>query len=466
MNTFDFINKLAAYKVAVATGEVDPVKSVGEIAGEPDSLQKSTFERAVDNFGPEMLAIVPGGLVHGMEEFGNYKYDQSTPVGELFADFANSELKKKGLTGEIFYTQTVPRTLLKETTDGSDIARAVQSVFVPKTPSISAYSSSVIAGNTEEEKKLLRKYFADPFTRDMNKHLADYGSSDRFEKALLQGDDWIGQMQIAMNREMRNGSDKNTAFAKALEEQLTNIEPFKNARGFVRTPRNNMRALAHEFGHIESEMNEGKLVDSPVGPVYNFVKTVVSDPLNGLYERFAPDFIKKPISDIYNKLDTTGVGRVINGIAPTFLGAHMTLPTSAVTGIKLVDTISPETFNSLKEKDPTGILEFVEEHPVSSSIIAGLPQVVRETVTTVPGTRMTYNFWKAIKDGNNQFMKDHVFADQVRKGLGDLSKINPTWEAAKFFGKNLGKATIGITAPMLGLMAVDKLKDWINSKDE
>ena len=472
MNTSEYIQKLAAHKVAVAIGEmeVEKTRSVGKKVDDPKPAQKSFIERAADKFLPEMAGGSIGYLAHGMEEYGNYKYNQSTPIGELFSDFANNTLKKKGLEGDIYYTQTFPRSpLINLHKDESDLTKILKSFISPKTQSISAYGDRVL-GNSEEDKELIKHIFSEPFAKNM---IDDLGNPerlgelpDRLRKAMKNGDDWWGDVSRYINNETKKGKNRGMAFMEALSNQASNTEPFSNARGMVKTPRNNMRALAHEYGHIESEMGVDNIKKTKIGPVYDVLRKVLSDPINGLHESYSPDFLKNIVGKISGGLNSTPTGNIINRSLQTVSGVNNSLPTQTVFLTKALGTISPDTLNNLKEKDPTGILDYIDEHPIASTLIASLPHVGREAATTIPGTRMTYEFWKALKDGNNEFMKNHVFSDEVRKGIKNLADINPGWEAAKFFGKNLGKTTISLTAPVLGLMAFNKVKEWLGQKDD
>lgn len=471
MDTLEYIQKMAAYKLAVARGEMEVGKTriVGKKADEPKSIQKkedSILKRFGNTFLPDIAGSALGMAVHGAEEYGNFKYDQSTPIGELFSDFANDQLKKKGLEGNVYYTQTFPRSSLPANESDSEISKILKSLISAKTPSTSAFGFDKI---TDPED--IRENFSRPFAEDLKRHLMHGEPMDMLTKARRKGDSWFMDFMRDYNTAerdfLKNNKQGTPPFLVALDKLKENVEPFKDARAIVKTPRNNMRALAHEYGHIESEMGVNEIQKTKLGPVYDFFRTVLSDPSDGLFQNYAPSGIKKFVNNISDKLNSTPLGANMNSfVQKAILGADRTLPSNIVLGTKLINVISPETSKKLEENDPTGILKYIDEHPVASAVIAGIPQAIRESATTIPGTKMTYEFWKALKDEGNQFMGNHVFADEVRKGVKNLADINPTWEAAKFFGKNLGKTTLGITAPIIGLMAMNKVKEWLKDKDE
>lgn len=462
MNTSEYIQKLAAYKIAIATGEMEvgKTKSVGEQAGEPEPIQKKPFMgRLADKFKGELDTAVVEILGRGLEEYGNLKTDQATPIGELFSDFANDQLKKKkGMKGNIYYSQSFPRSYLEGMKNPNELKNIAGSLVAPKTEAYSGLVLDSEFGNPS----IVENAFNTPIHNNMIKELATGKKPDRLTKALKAGDDWAGGYQRAKNLLMRNGVPENQAEIQAIGATWQYGNLFKDAKGIVVTPRNNLRSLAHEYGHIESELGVEKL-----GPTYNFFRTVLSDPMESIYGKVVPDKIKAVINDkIYPKVTSVIGTDTWNQLKRLALGSERSLPLQAVLATKAMDVIAPETMDKLKEKDPTGVLDFIDEHPTASAIIAELPHIGREAATTIPGTKMTYEFWKALKDGNNEFMKNHVFADEVRQGLKDLSKVNPSWEAAKFLGKNVAKTTFGITAPLLGLYAAGKIRNWLGKKDD
>lgn len=461
MNTSEYIQKLAAYKIAIATGEMEvgKTKSVGTEAEKPEPVQKKTFmSRLADNFKSDLDTTIVERLGHGLAEYGNLKTDQSTPIGELFADFANDQLKKrKGMKGNIYYSQAFPRSYLDGMKNPNEIKNIIGSIAAPKSEAYSGLVMDSELGNPG----IIENAFNTPIHDNMIKELATGQKPDRLVKAIKSGDDWASGYQKAKNLLMRNGVPEDQAEIQAIGTVWQYGNLFKDAKGIVVTPRNNLRSLAHEYGHIESELDVEKL-----GPAYNFVRTVLSDPLESIYGNIVPDKIKNVINNVIYPKVTGVVGTdTWNQVKELALGSQRSLPFQSVLTAKALNVIAPETMDKLKEKDPTGVLNFIDEHPVAASIISELPHIGREAATTIPGTRMTYEFWKALKDGNNEFMKNHVFANEVRQGLKDLSKINPSWEAAKFLGKNVAKTTFGITAPLMGLYAVGKLRDWLSRKD-
>lgn len=439
--------------------QIPTTDQMNNSSDKPDN--SSMLGRVADKFLPELSAYPLGKLVTGMEEYGNFKYDQSTPIGELFADFANNRLQQKGLNGNIYYTQTQPRSFLNSSTPRSDLENMIRSLGVPKTDAYSIYDSNGIT-DPEDIKELLSR----PFTQDMIASRNSTGFSDRINKAQAEGQEWFGNLVRDINNGRRNGKSQQEAMADAFSNLMEDTSPFQNVKGVVRAPRNNLRALAHEYGHIESEMGNEAILNSRLGPAYGFLRTALSSPIDEIYQNYAPSNVKRFFGNISDSLNQTDFGKVINSLTQqVVLGNMQTLPTRAVSLTKGLGVLAPETMKDLKEKDPTGILNYIDEHPVASTIIAALPSIGREAATTIPGTKMTYDFWKALKNRNNEFMRNHVFSDQVRNGLSNLADINPNWEAAKFFMKNLGKTTLGITAPLIGVLALDKIMKWKQERD-
>lgn len=484
MNTAERIQKLAMYKLAIATGDmsVDKTKSVGEKANDPEKLNKpkSFMDKLVDKMGPGLISIPIGKAVHGMEEYGNLMIDQNTPpIGELFSDFATDRLKKKGLKGEVYYTQTMPRTKVSASPKDNILKKIFMSIEAPKTESYSNYLRG-----SKPTPEWIRENIAEPFANDMTfmyetakKYNPDIliskgddiiQSSDRFVKADMLKDDLMGAITRKYNAIIKEKPDilNSDAIHEAIKSTGKLDELYKDPKVIVRTPRNNLRALAHEYGHVESNMGNDKILNSAIGSVYRPIRDILSAPLASHYKNHAPEGLQKFLGGISDAMDKNPVGSIINSVVQNnVLGKMRTLPVHAVTAINALSLISPDSMKKLKEKDPTGILNFVDEHPIASSVIASLPQVGREAATTIPGTKLTYDFWKALKDGNNEFMKNHVFTDDIRKGIKNLADINPGYEAAKFFGKNLGKTTLAVTAPLLGLAAIEGFKKWFGGNN-
>ena len=466
MNTAEKIQKLAMYKLAIATGdmEIGKTNSTGTNTDKPKKLKKDTtlFERLTNKMVPEISTVPTGLIAHGLEEYGNLMTDQSTPIGELFSDFAKDQISQKGFKDGIYYTQTQPRSYIKDQVNSSPLKKIWGSITSPKTEAVTSFYPRAAKG--EEIKNI----FSGPLTKDIQDAMKLEGRSDVLDKAVANADDMAGALVRKIRSLMqREGKSFEEAQDLAIDSLKTNTDLYKNPRVVVKAPRNNLRALAHEYGHVEDEIMKSSISKSKIGPVYDFLRTSLAAPSEELYMRYTPEKVKNILGKVSDKINSTAPGLWMNKNFQSYvLGKYSPLPAQAVALTKGLGIIAPDTMDKLKEKDPTGILNFVDEHPVASSIIAGLPHMSEEIATTIPGTKMTYKFWQALKDENNQFMKNHVFADSVRKGIKDLSKISPGWEAAKFFGKNLGKTTLGITAPIISMLAVGKVKDWLGGKDE
>lgn len=411
-------------------------------------------ERAAKAYTPNVSDMALSSLLAASAILGNHYTDQSAPIGEMMADYAIDDLKKKGWNVE--YYQSYPRSHIHP--GYGPVGATINSFLVPGPPTkiVSRPRDPITGKRIPMPDKDLRNVFGRMKGEAISQEFTLNLFPDKMLKAKATGDPWLDKIvKLIKGRptvdKLKNGKPVATdETARLIASAIgTDASKLRDVDAIVVAPRNNERAIAHEFGHMYQK------VDSAVpykNETLNKLKGIgdqvwrfMSRPLEGALPKDALGKVNETMGKIPNPM--------VRDITRTAIGLNTSVPNHLINLIKTINVFAPELSEKMEEKDPTGAIKFINENPAIAAGIAGLPHAIMEMSTTVPGTKLTYNFWKDLNSGK---LNKHPFAKDVLKSVG---KKLPAMEAAKFFGKNLFYTAAPIYAPLVGLWAYNKYKE-------
>lgn len=378
--------------------------------------EDSTLNTAGKDLAILGLGSAAGEIGQGISRAGWNFHNAATPqnstIGELFADYAQDKLRHS--SGNVLY---VPSSI--RTPDGS-------SLLAMMTSPVTAYVDSVPAG-----RKILPSELSS-ITEDLLKHLgAEYTGDvppDKLTKLKLSGgvssvDDLIKHLDMA------------------------------NLKHYVSVPRNNVPAMAHEFGHIAG-MNELEPVSGQ--PVRNALKAMGRKAWAVLAESSGSSLPEIPIAEDVHRaavsaIRGTSLPKPLSESLITMLFGS-SLPVMGTAALANFETAR----NAAKAISPfdsvDNAIDWIGENPGTSVGVASIPFLTHEMFTSAPGGKLVYDFFNDLPDKAGILAK-HPYTDDVLKAVG---KVSPNKELLKFLTHNIG-IVAGRAALPLGLIAANYL---------
>lgn len=362
------------------------------------------------------IGTTAGEIGQGISRVGwnlhNTSVPQSSPIGELFADYAQDKLRHH--SGNILHVPSAIRAA-----DNS-------SLFNILTSPITAYVDSVPAG-----RKILPEELSS-ITEDLLKHLgAEYTGDvppDKLTKLRLSGG------------------------VSSVDDLIKHLD-MTNLKHYVSVPRNNIPAMAHEYGHIAG-MNE---LEPEVGqPIRNSLKALGRKAWAVLAESAGSALPEIPGLDKAHRAAVSAIRGsslpkpISESIITMLFGTSLpVLGTAALanfdTARNVAKAVSP--FDSVDNA-----IDWIGENPGTSVGVASIPFLTHEMFTSAPGGKLVYDFFNDLPNKAGILAK-HPYTDDVLKAVG---KVSPNKEVLKFLAHNVG-IVAGRAALPLGLIAANYL---------
>jgi hypothetical protein len=222
----------------------------------------------------------------------------------------------------------------------------------------------------------------------------------------------------------------------------------------VSAPKGNLYQKAHELGHVDDALKMRKYTDKLLGKDVNFYP--------------AYDFLTGP-AESFLKSTFPSVEKAISGFKATnpqaydmlsFASGRASIPGLAGAALGASQTVRDAVRTVLPFEGTDKVMDFVEEHPIGTSVAGFLPQLINEAYTSVPGYKLISKFYEHIND-----MDPSKITPDIKAALGGLAgrigKISPEMEGMKFLGHN---ALASLTYAMAPLTAAAIA--YINSSND
>ena len=378
--------------------------------------EDSTLNTAGKDLAILGLGSAAGEVGQGIARLGwnlhNAHIPQNSAIGELFADYAIDKLKHPN--GNVMYIPSPIR------------APESNSIFQMLFSPVSAYVDSVPTGSKISKVDL--DMVTDSLMTQLGMEHAGVVPSDKLPKL----------------RQLGGISSKEDLIKKLNMDDL---------RYVVSVPRNNIPAMAHEFGHVAGRNELEPLTDQPVR---NALKAVGRKAWSLLGESSGSALADIPgVSDLYAaaKAGIRGAGMpkpVAETLITMLFGAPLpVMGAAAVSNSKTIrdvlKAVSP--FDSVDNA-----IDWIGENPGTSVGVASIPFLTHEMFTSAPGGKLVYDFFNDLPNKAGVLAK-HPYTDDVLKAVG---KVSPNKELLKFLTHNIG-IVAGRAALPLGLIAANYL---------
>ena len=366
-----------------------------------------------------------------LSRFLNRQTPQNLPIGELFADFAIDSIKKSSdIPVSVSYVQKYPRV-------GSDvipeelktnIGSFLQDIFTPSSAHTDIFIKEGLPGESEELLRIFRNTGLDHLKREATGIIPP----DKLQKAG-------GSMEAVLTKE---------------------FSPNTNISFIVKSPRNNISTAAHEFGHVindsrafSSSLNNNSILDkirNAAGYLWQNlgVKSVTESDL-------IPSSINNTIYNAANNIKSPLLKDIVHYFSSASMPTPLVLATLPLTSSKTVR----DTIGSLDSSGKTQeIMDWIGDNATAISALATAPRLIDEMATTIPGYKLTVDFWKEFNKGNKGVLGNHPLLSKASDLIG---KKTPWLEGLKFIGRNSLHFI-----PALAPVAVSAISNYMNKVNE
>lgn len=223
-----------------------------------------------------------------------------------------------------------------------------------------------------------------------------------------------------------------------LAAQMASQHDFSKGLGMVTAPKNNTYAITHELGHLADDVAVSGLQEKAnsllpgLGDLAYRGYSMATGPLREHLQKI-PAFDKfqtslRARSPVLGNLLNTVTSASVPGIATAALAGSQTIR-------DILRTVIP-----LDVTDKA--MDFVEEHPVITSMSGSIPQIMSELYTNIPGTKLTHDFYSHLNS------LGPAAAGELGSLAAKAGKFSPILEAAKFLGHNLLSHMTYLTVPV------------------
>lgn len=352
---------------------------------------------------------------------------QDTPIGEIFADFAIDRIKQNSnIPVDIAYVQKYPR---------------VYSDAIPE-------SMRTPLGDFVADAFLSNGANVDKFIKERPEELGEL--IDEFRRAGTE------HLQNELNGAIP--ADKLRKFNNVVGDVLNKeFTPSADINFIVHAPRNNLATAAHEFGHIVNDTSAyaDSINDTSVlGKIRNAARSIWDNVgVKSITESsLVPESIRNGIFDRVNSIKNPILRNAATMLTSTGMPTALTLATLPFTTSKTFR----DAVGSLDSSGNTQeVMDWIGDNAVTVSALAAAPRLIEEAATTIPGYKLTVDFWNEFNKGANGALKDHPL---MREAAGLVGKKTPWLEGLKFIGRNSLHFL-----PALAPVAVAAISSYMNS---